>query len=521
VLPLILVASTLVVILPWTARNYVTYGAVILIDTTGAENLWLDNNASAATPGDPLGREAAKRELYALGDDRAARQALATRRGIEEITGNPGWFVQKVWGEAKKFFALQHFDELREKRAIWVPPVEVWAKLLLGDGLWLVLLFGGTAGLTLGSQQNPLLKNQPIHVQETASECNSASEPWPLTPDPCYSTRIFFILWCLYVLATSLLFHVELRYRLPVYPALAPFAAFALVKMTGWRRFRLSASSYRAVAVGFSTIVTMAAITLLHRPYLSESWMLANKHAALGRAERALERGDAVLAQQAANAALARDDTTALARVALARAALLRGDRTQADSFIDAAIIALAAHPQARLLRGALQREDGDAEAARVELGYETGSLQDLQSWSWGVFAPFAQPPSALDVGAGLDLGFVRGFYAAEQDGFRWSTGEAHIQLTMPPGMTTLELELAPGRPLGAGAPTVVVLNGAAEIGRLTLREGWQRYTVPVQSANGTIEITLHTATFRPRAFDPASADGRELGVMVRHVEAR
>ncbi|PMP75801.1 MAG: hypothetical protein C0184_13570, partial [Chloroflexus aggregans] len=62
---------------PWTVRNTLTYGGVILIDTTGAENLWLDN--------DPAGREAVKAQLYALGEDRLLRQRLATERGIAVI----------------------------------------------------------------------------------------------------------------------------------------------------------------------------------------------------------------------------------------------------------------------------------------------------------------------------------------------------------------------------------------------------------------------------------------------------
>ncbi len=48
------VLAAVLVIAPWTVRNYLTYDALILIDTTGAENLWLDN--------DPTGRETVKRQ---------------------------------------------------------------------------------------------------------------------------------------------------------------------------------------------------------------------------------------------------------------------------------------------------------------------------------------------------------------------------------------------------------------------------------------------------------------------------
>ncbi|MDQ2999511.1 MAG: glycosyltransferase family 39 protein, partial [Chloroflexota bacterium] len=143
------VLAASLVILPWTARNYASYGALILIDTTGAENLWLDNNPASATPDDPLGREAAKKQLYALDDDLAARQQLATTNGIAAIRTHPIWFLHKAWGEAQQFFALEYFDDMRDRRAIWLAPLEVWLRLVLGDGLWLLLLFGGAIGFWL------------------------------------------------------------------------------------------------------------------------------------------------------------------------------------------------------------------------------------------------------------------------------------------------------------------------------------------------------------------------------------
>ncbi|MBX0330249.1 glycosyltransferase family 39 protein, partial [Oscillochloris sp. ZM17-4] len=106
--------ATLLVVLPWAARNYVMYGGMILIDTTGAENLWLDN--------DPAGREAVKAQLYAMGDDRLGRQQLATREGVAAITGDPARFAAKAWVELKKLFALEFSDDMLARPAIWVPP---------------------------------------------------------------------------------------------------------------------------------------------------------------------------------------------------------------------------------------------------------------------------------------------------------------------------------------------------------------------------------------------------------------
>jgi hypothetical protein len=487
---------------PWTARNYVRYGALIVIDTTGAENLWLDNNPSASTEADPLGREAAKRQLYALGEDRAARQRLATQRGLEAIRTHPGWFAAKLWGEARRLFALEYFDDMRARRAIWLPPAEVWLRLLLGDALWLALLLAGAAGLWLAPRAGAGLFGDPR---------------WLLVP------------WALYTALMSLLFHVELRYRLPLYPVLLPYAAWALFelgqKATGNRQNGRGARDVYLLPLTFDlrasgALVTgalLVGLTLAHRGYPAEAWALAGKHWQLWRAERALAAGAAPDARAAAGAALALDPDSALARVALARAALLERDTPGALAALGAAAEALPAQPYAHLLRGALLRAQGQSEAARRELAFERASRDDLQSWSARAFAPLGPPPAAVLVGAGLDLGFVEGFYLAES-GFRWSTAEARVRLEAPEGARTLALRLASGRPDGAPPPRVAVLAGGRELARLDLAAGWHTYRLPLDAPPGPLTVTLRSDTFRPRDYDRASPDARALGVMVGEV---
>jgi hypothetical protein len=509
-----ILGATLVVA-PWTARNYATYGALILIDTTGAENLWLDNNPAGSAPGDPLGREAAKRQLYALGDDRAARQRLASANGASAILTHPAWFLGKAWGQARLFFALEYFDDLRERRAIWAPPLEVGLRLALGDGLWLLLLFFGVIGFWLAPAKD--------EGRRTKDE-----DRWLSRADP----RWIFVPWALYVLLTSMLFHVELRYRLPIYPALLPYAAWAIAhfrwQIVNWRRVRFSIYNVQFVFLGAAlTCLAIVSVMLLHRPYVGEAWMLARKHVQLWRAERALAGGDGARAQALAQAALALDPDSALAWVVLARADLAGGDQPAALGALDQAIAALPAHPHAHLLRGALLREQGDLAAARVELGYERASLEDLQDWSWRTFAPFAAPLSAVDVGGGLDLGYVRGFWPVDAPGgSRWSRSEAEIALAAPPGAgARLELRLDGGRPAGAPAPLVRVSIGGREIGQLLAEPGRHSYgfAIPAELIpdNRRLVVAIRSATFRPRDFDRISSDNRALGVMVERVEVK
>jgi hypothetical protein len=356
--------------------------------------------------------------------------------------------------------------------------------LALGDGIWLLLLFGGVIGLWLAT---------------TKDDGRSTIAPIVTRHSSLVTPKWLFVPWLLYILLTSMLFHVELRYRLPIYPALLPYAAWTLVRIVDcrlqiadWRHLQ---STMIAAAL---TCLAITGVTLLHRPYISESWLLARKHAQLWQAQRALDSGDPARARSAAESALALDPESALARVALARAALAQSDSAGALAALDQAIAVLPAHPHAHLLRGAILRDQGDLAAARAEfVGYEQASLEDLQDWSWQVFAPFAALPSAVDIGDGLDLGYLHGFWPAVTGGGRWSRLEAE--------------------------PRVRIYVGGREIGQLVADPGWHSYSfaVPAELIPETrrIVVAVRSATFRPRAFDRASPDNRALGVLVGRVE--
>lgn len=457
-----LVAAALVVV-PWSARNYMRYRHLIVVDTTGAENLWLDN--------DPAGREAVKTQLYALGEDRGQRQALAMQRGLEVVRADPARFARKVAAEARKLAALEYWDDMRARPSIWVPQPEVWLRLLLGDGIWLVLALAGTVGLAL------------------------------LQP----RLQLLFVPWALYVVATNLVFHVELRYRLPLYPVLALSAAGLLASTD---RSVLRPSTLRYVA-GVGSAILICGLMLLHRPYHAEGAMLGVKHWSLWR-------GDG-------SAALRLDPTSALARVRLARAELEAcGSPPAACPAAEALLVDAIGnkpdHPYPHLLSGGLLRERGETDQARTELAYETASLEDLQRWMVDVFGPRAV--DRVDVGDGLDLGNVAGFHPAT-DNFRWTRDEARVWIAVPRLPARLQLNLAHGRPPEAGAATLPVRISASgrELARLEVGPEWATYEVALPAdlatTGGILEIAVAAPTFRPRQYDPAADDNRVLGVKV------
>lgn len=522
------VLAAVLVVLPWTVRNALTYHAFILIDTTGAENLWLDN--------DPAGREAVKAQLYALEDDRPARQRIAAASGLAAIVGDPLRFVHKAWGELLKLFALEHSDDMLARPVIWVPPGEVWARLLLGDMLWLLVLLAGAVGLSIATPAAP--HDQP-HRQAAGLWAALIGH---IGADP----RWLLGGWALYTVLTALVFHVELRYRLPLYPVLLPYAALALVQGAGclWRR--AACSRWRWAAGGLLAVLLLL-LMLLHRPYPLLAWHLGWKHYHLTQAERYLEMRQSQQALAAARAALTHDPESVLARVAWARAALMANDWQSAADTLDQAMEMLPDHPLPHLLLGDMLRSQNQLDNARRELAYETASLQDLQGWGWQWFA--TAPPSRLDIGGGLDLGWLQGFYAAEgQDAtltWRWTKDRALLRLSLPtsanpaaaalcasgppelPGTdqyALLYLRLAAGRPSSIAAPIAEVLIGGQQVAAFQVAPGWQDYTLPLPAsvappaasdAASVLTIELRNDTFTPRAADPTSADGRTLGMMV------
>ncbi len=270
------------------------------------------------------------------------------------------------------------------------------------------------------------------------------------------------------------------------------------------------------------TSLALIGLTLLHHPYVAESWELAQKHFALWQADRALAGGDSTRAKTAADIALARDPDSVLAQVALARADLEQGNQAGALNSLQAANGALKAHPYAHLLRGAILREQGDRSGAAAEFAYERNSLEDLQRWSWEVFAPFATAPAALDIGVG-DLGFVQGFWLPEGDHMRWTRAEAQVLLQAPAGPNTrLVLQINPGRPAGAPLPQVDILVNGQLVGQIQPANGWHDYTLTVLPTvippDRRLLVRIHSGTFRPRDYDRADSDNRELGVMIRYV---
>jgi hypothetical protein len=340
-------------------------------------------------------------------------------------------------------------------------------------------------------------------------------------------------LWLAYILGTSALFHVELRYRLPFLVALIPHAAVALAHPPV--RWGASRRSRVWLVLTALAILAFAGLLLAHANYPLQSYQVAVKRVRLVLGEWALNRGDSARAEAHAVAALAVYEESSEARVLLARALWQEERQEEAIAALRQAIDYRSGHPHPHLLLGDLLRAQGRAWESCPELAYERNSLEDLQAWLWDRVNTGV--PASMDLDSGLDLGFVRGWHLPEITGegipFRWSDDRVTFRLTatsgLPPGSTlpyaehapeVLSLRLAAGRPEGVPLPQVEVWLEGRRLGQLTVQNGWHDYSLEIgKFPPGSILLfELRSTTYRPHAYDPYLDDNRALGVMVHAV---
>lgn len=477
---LIVVVAVVAVVAPWSVRNVMTYGGLIVVDTTGAENLWLDN--------EPRGREYAKAALYAMGDDRYGRQRLATAQGMQQIRDHPEFFFQKMQQEGRAFFGLTGFDDLRQRRAIWVSPGELWSTLVLGDGIWLVVILAGMMGVWLA----------------------------PLGIHGLFDWRWVVVPWVLYGVLTVLIFHYEPRYRLAIYPVLWAYAAWWVCHP--WQR-----STWWRWGLSLWVVGLVVGLTVRVGDYPQQSWRLLRKHVALAQVQSALTTQQYELVALHAQHALAFDPQSALAYGYLAEGALAQQQWAEALRWAEAAQAAVPDHPWTRLLRGVALRGLGDMDGARRDLAAETTTREAVQARLWEVMPQWQSPPARVVVGDGADLGWVRGFHAAEPDGGRWSMETAEVRLVVPPAATHIRVLLQANRPAGPTQARVrlQVADDAAVVVDVGEAPTAAVVAVPDVWRGRVVIVRFDVDTVRPRDSDRASPDGRELGVKILEVRAQ
>jgi 4-amino-4-deoxy-L-arabinose transferase-like glycosyltransferase len=473
----LLVATTLIVVLPWTARNWIVYHKIIPVDTLGPINLWLDL-------GEPGERDAKIRALQAV--PQAERQALASREARAILAQDPLRPLRPMWSTFRHIWKAQYVEDYFVKRSFFTRPLREAAPLgLPGDILWLVFSFAGVAGI--------------LH---------------PATDRPF---KVVLGLWLLYSILTVLVFHVEPRYLLPIWFLLGLYGSATLSRprrfWTGLRRRRV-----RGLAIG-GLLLALAVVFVSYRDYPSILARGFNREWQMWRGDRAYQRGDYAAAEGAFRGALQADPGFADAQISLALALAAEGRPAEGLAVVDP-----AGSRRSALVAGALHRATGDIEGARGLLGPSEGrSGEDTQQWSQRMLRP--EPRSALVLGdEALDLGYISGFGGSELAGdrsMRWLLGSGSIVLPLPAPLaagSSVVLDVA--APLPLDGPLQIVVDGRWRT-TVPTTSNWRRYRFALPaglSGARQLRIDLQAPSRLPIRDNPKSDDARPLSVMVHRV---
>jgi hypothetical protein len=477
----VLLAGALVVIAPWSARNYVVHQRLILVDTNGGISMWWGTVQS------PEEKAARDEELFAV-PNLADRQALALRWTAERIAADPLAFVARARYKLASLFLLQTRSyaagDLISISPAGEPVVQNAGELALGptllaDAQYILIMLLGIAGICF---------------------------------TPSLRRALPTIVWIMVACGLAALTIGHPRLRLPIVTVLMPFAAFGLVQLANAARGRFFATERteetaqgedgerrRQRDVQGNTAPALSALT----PSVSQrsrkparllaalaaslvflaligstryvTWVRGEWHAFAARG--ALAAGNASAARQSLERARATDPANALRSVALADLELRQGDLPAADALFSGALELERRNLYSRavrvLLANALERPAQAIEEFAAFDGYWR-ARDDLFQWAWR--HPIAPPAARLVPGAPAALGHFAGFAPATEDlpQGRWTLGDGRMRVAGSCGELVLNLRGPAGRAISVTvedwiAPAPVALTGQAQELRIPL----------------------------------------------------
>lgn len=509
--PLLFLAAATLTIAPWTVRNALAYGEPILVETGLSYNLWVFNEPRES-------RSEIHRQLEQIRNP-AERSAYATARGLERLREDPAIVLRKLWPNWVFLARVKPIQDrfLLENYYQTVDLPLFAAALLFDDLLYVVIALAATAGLVARA------------FAERRRAPARGALGWTL------GAPVWLALaWIGYAVATMLLTHGEARYRHFLFPLLIPYAALALSRARSIITARRSKEAGRSphAAAGHlkadardlrsifrkpeSILVLGLWAVFLWTVLTSYPWDWAAQNTARGWhtlvGDLRLRAGDYAGARAAYERAVdAHNVPDAWLRLGHARRA--EGDLPGAAEAYRRAWRREPLYYPASTWYGDALRELGDEERAREAFAGSYADQQRVTDYAWRALEP--APAAAVDVGGGLDFGYVRGVYPSELiDGAtaRWTDGRATLRLAVGEGAPALlRLRLAAIRPDGQGAAASVCVRDVCH--PLQVGAGWRTYTLPLpQGAAGQLLVEVRSETFR-------APDGRELGVLIDSVE--
>ncbi len=462
--------TALAVVAPWTIRNCVSYRSCILIETGLSYNLWAFS--------EPREDMATIFRVLETIPDPSERAAYATARGLERLREDPAIMLRKLWPNWMAIWRVKAIQDrfLLEDYRADPPPLLFLAALIFDDLFYGVIAVGGVVALVYAAVRGRV-------------------------------PAVLLGLWLAYFIAVSLVTHGEGRYRHFIFCALIPYAARAWLALPALarRRHRLALGT-ALVAAG---AVGLSALLAYHWDYAIQGgarsvWRLSGD---LARAAGNLPQA-ATFYQRALAAQPTPDGYLALGHTLRAQ-----GDAADAIAAYRAAIRSNMLYAPSYVYLGDLLREIGERDEARRVYRPQYASEQTLLDLAWRDTLPVAQ--TVIEVGDGLDFGYLSGFYPAEELAgarARWTGPVARIRV--PSMARVVRLRLAVLRP---DAPVMGYICSEGGCHSFTLGVAWRWLIVQLPPATTTSPLR----DIELRVTPWPAPDGRELGLVVDTMEVR
>lgn len=476
----LLLAVGLATILPITIRNYAALHSLVPLDTTAGYNLWLGSQG--------VHDEARLRDDLLAIPDQAQRQSYAFQKAGETISHDPTAFIGKGLKESLDLWRPLLSAEENATKGYPSGRVPAWhllSLLVLDTLLYITILVLAVAGLAF-------------------------------TPRNAYKwlTGLWVLLW----VAMSFVFFAVTRFRLPLVVSLLPWAGvgLSLLQSGAWKSVKPVSPVRLASSLALVGIVAVVVASVPLGDTLDgvRSWSAQEPYR---RGEQLVAQGkldDAIVSYKQADMAVA--DT----RYGLAAALLRKGDTVSALAVLRPDEAESRYEPP--IIRGQAARMAGDLKSAHSFFNARVVQVNaiDALDWAWYHLAP--TPSDAVEIGSGLDVGYVRGFYGPEkgQEGkmYRWSADRAELR-----ALDGLEcpMVLSGWRPDGLPPASLRLLNSPTISSQTLMKqtlnlpnsEAWVTESVPLSSHLAYDALAISTQGFVPSGSDP-----RLLGVRISEV---
>ncbi len=476
------------IVLPWTARNYAVYQRLIPIDTIGSVNLWL-HVEKYPEKGVEILKTMPQRDRHVFAVEDTRRMYAA----------DPPGFVRLLWRNAIPHFQhiwkAQFIEDFTTRRSFYGRPLREAAPLgFAGDLLWLIFTTAGFVALML-----------PIQPREGGF-------------------RMLALAWLGYTTLGMMLFHIEPRYLLPIWLFLAIYGAALLGNPRGaWQAVR---QHWWHTSLALLLLLSYLLLVFSYRDYPTLISRAVQREMALAQGYAAYQQGDFGAARTAFERALDAHEEFSETRAVLALTAIAQHEYATARDLLGASD---AQHTV--LARGMLARAEGDlATAVDLLVDAEKRSGVDLQQYALRLAMPATDH---VDLGSGLDLGYIAGFSSVEQtpraDGssttYRWLQGRGTLRLPLAAPLDKgagLILHMTAGQPVPVPV-RVTFADGSVQEFRVA-SGAWRLYRLtipPTLTGDATqreLVVTLDAPVFIAAHRLPDSRDTRPLSLMLDQV---